>query len=583
MGANFGECHRGFTQTQLASTASYQAKDLQGIQLESNDLTGWDFSGQNLTSASLPSSTLTNANLSRGQPYERDSVFLDPNLRQSDRGQSHRRGSLWLDADECQSVGGGGDRGRLQSKLGRHRHMVFTQAQLASTASYQAKELQGIGLTWTDLTGWDLRGQNLTNASLSCSNLTGANLIGASLTNASLSCSNLTGANLRGAVVTGASFDSTTSHGFTKEQLYLTLSYQSRDLRQIQLRGNDLSGWDFSGQILTNAELGESTLTNADLTGADVTGTSFRDTTSRGFTQQQLYSTQSYQSRNLRGIRLEINHFDGWDFSGQDLTNAKLNDAGLTNANFTGANLTNVNLVKSRLNGANLTGANLKNAFLSNISDIFDATTVYNQWTVFPNYPRRFDPVAAGLTLQPSPTGDLDANDVLDTADVDNLVYKMRTGQAQPTWLPNAAYDFNHDGDVNPEDHRFWVKELLAGTRGLVTPTSMASSTVRDFVLVFSVAGKYDGKGLGRSVGALLGNGAGWSEGDWNGDGVFDSGDFVVAFEDGGYEQGPRTDVAAVPEPAAWTLLVIGLVALVVRSADLCQLRTRSWTPAEVT
>ena len=32
---------------------------------------------------------------------------------------------------------------------------------------------------------------------------------------------------------------------------------------------------------------------------------------------------------------------------------------------------------------------------------------------------------------------------------------------------------------------------------------------------------------------------------------VFDSDDFIIAFQDGGYEQGPRTDVAAVPEPGA--------------------------------
>ena len=57
----------GFTQAQLASTASYQAKDLQGIRLVDNDMTGWDFSEQNLTGAQLcgyiGNSTLTNANL----------------------------------------------------------------------------------------------------------------------------------------------------------------------------------------------------------------------------------------------------------------------------------------------------------------------------------------------------------------------------------------------------------------------------------------------------------------------------------------------------------------------------------------
>ena len=50
---------------------------------------------------------------------------------------------------------------------------------------------------------------------------------------------------------------------------------------------------------------------------------------------------------------------------------------------------------------------------------------------------------------------------------------------------------------------------------------------------------------------------AGWAEGDWNGDSVFNSTDFIIAFQDGGYEQGPRTDAAAVPEPAAWLLWLL--------------------------
>ncbi|MEZ6119157.1 MAG: pentapeptide repeat-containing protein [Pirellulaceae bacterium] len=51
----------GFTKEQLYSTASYQAKDLHGIGLSSNDLSGWDFSDQKLDAASFRSSTLTNA------------------------------------------------------------------------------------------------------------------------------------------------------------------------------------------------------------------------------------------------------------------------------------------------------------------------------------------------------------------------------------------------------------------------------------------------------------------------------------------------------------------------------------------
>ena len=58
---------------------------------------------------------------------------------------------------------------------------------------------------------------------------------------------------------------------------------------------------------------------------------------------------------------------------------------------------------------------------------------------------------------------------------------------------------------------------------------------------------------------------SGWSEGDWNGDGLFDSVDFITAFHDGGYEQGPRTDVAVVPEPSGMLLLLFGLVGVMRR------------------
>ena len=85
----------------------------------------------------------------------------------------------------------------------------FTQAQLASTASYQTKNLQGIGLWCNNLTGWDFSGQNLTNADLS-STLTNANLAGANLTNAYLYSSTLTNANLTGANLTNAYLESST-------------------------------------------------------------------------------------------------------------------------------------------------------------------------------------------------------------------------------------------------------------------------------------------------------------------------------------------------------------------------------------
>ena len=58
---------------------------------------------------------------------------------------------------------------------------------------------------------------------------------------------------------------------------------------------------------------------------------------------------------------------------------------------------------------------------------------------------------------------------------------------------------------------------------------------------------------------------SGWAEGDWNGDGDFDTGDLVFAFQDGGFEQGPRgAQAVAVPEPATGigTIVLLGLVAM---------------------
>ena len=52
-------------------------------------------------------------------------------------------------------------------------------------------------------------------------------------------------------------------------------------------------------------------------------------------------------------------------------------------------------------------------------------------------------------------------------------------------------------------------------------------------------------------------NAVGWEQGDWNGDGLFNRSDLVLALQDGGYEQGPRQGAAVVPEPASWLLMLV--------------------------
>ncbi|MCA9170144.1 MAG: PEP-CTERM sorting domain-containing protein, partial [Planctomycetales bacterium] len=55
--------------------------------------------------------------------------------------------------------------------------------------------------------------------------------------------------------------------------------------------------------------------------------------------------------------------------------------------------------------------------------------------------------------------------------------------------------------------------------------------------------------------------------GDWNSDGEFTTSDMVIAFQDGGYEQGPRSSVSSVPEPTTFLGFVIGgMLSLFARS-----------------
>lgn len=159
-----GTTSKGFMLEQLASTASYQARNLQGIELSGNDLADWDFSGQDLTNSFL-SSRLTRADLSEAN-------LTNARLFSSTLNEVNLSGAVVTRANF------GGTTPRPSRNNG------FTESQLASTASYQAKNLQGIGLSFNDLIGWDFSGQNLSNADLNFSSLNQANLSGANLKNA---------------------------------------------------------------------------------------------------------------------------------------------------------------------------------------------------------------------------------------------------------------------------------------------------------------------------------------------------------------------------------------------------------------
>ncbi|MCP4190759.1 MAG: PEP-CTERM sorting domain-containing protein [Planctomycetaceae bacterium] len=148
---------------------------------------------------------------------------------------------------------------------------------------------------------------------------------------------------------------------------------------------------------------------------------------------------------------------------------------------------------------------------------------------------------AAQGNFTPSNPGDFNGDSVLDAADIDLLTAEIVAGNN------SAEFDLNADNLVNVADHSVWVEDLKNTWLGDANLDGLFDSS--DFVVAFQ-AGQYES-----------GNPAGWAAGDWNADQLFDSSDFVAAFQSGAYENGPRPAAAAVPEPS--TIVLLGLAMLI--------------------
>jgi hypothetical protein len=104
------------------------------------------------------------------------------------------------------------------------------------------------------------------------------------------------------------------------------------------------------------------------------------------------------------------------------------------------------------------------------------------------------------------------------------------------------------DSLVNEADVTHWISELFGSYQGDINLDKVFSSA--DLVDMLA-AGTYE-----------VDTASKWSTGDFNGDGRTNSADLVTALAGGGYEAGPRQAIAAVPEPAGATLLLLGLLLL---------------------
>ena len=146
------------------------------------------------------------------------------------------------------------------------------------------------------------------------------------------------------------------------------------------------------------------------------------------------------------------------------------------------------------------------------------------------------------VTAINSVVGDFNNDGLLDAVDINLLTLESASGNN------TQKYDLNDDTLVDDDDVNVWVKDLFKSWIGDANLDGEFNSG--DLVDVLS-AGKYE-----------VDEEAVWSTGDFNGDARANSSDLVAALSDGGYEQGPRAAVNAVPEPASWLLLLLGLVAI---------------------
>ncbi len=358
---------KGLTTTQLASTASYQARNLAGVGLRYLDLTGISFAEQDLTNAWFESAILTNVDFSNADLTNAELDIAD--LNGAEFTSAEIRGARF---GVHPSFGGTG----------------LTLSQLYSTASYEHRDLSGIGLEnnnltganlagvilsksrldGADLSGADLNGADLTDASLPFvdltngnlsqanlahvagygAKLTGANLNEAKLANAALNAANLTDSNLSGADLSKANFDSTNSPPF------------SADLTNASLADANLSMTNLRGAILTDADF-----TNAEVRGASFARRRIVGYEGTGITAAQLQSTASYQIRDLSGVDLSGGLLAGIDFTGQILTGVVLEYADLRNTDFRQQNLAGITLFGATVTDANFSGAQIKGGLLS--------------------------------------------------------------------------------------------------------------------------------------------------------------------------------------------------------------------------
>lgn len=235
-------------------------------------------------------------------------------------------------------------------------------------------------------------------------------------------------------------------------------------------------------------------------------------------------------------------HFEGFCVgSGTPITTLILDDAKLSRSSLRvilgeTQSITDISLIGRVVNSA------------SDLASILSIPTLVNV-TVDQAFFHDFAAQLSAFDARPDHTvlvlGDLDSDRRLTVADLDQLADAIRNETNE------IRFDLTRDGLVTSADQESWIRKLKQTYFGDANLDGLFHSDDLEQVLQ---AGQYEDSISGNSS---------WATGDWQGDGDFTSADIVKAFQDGGYERGPRAISAAIPEPSVPLLSLLASFGLI--------------------
>ena len=319
--------------------SSWRNATLTGADLRYATLTDADFKGAILTNASLGSVSarnvnFTDADLSGAEFYYNYYVstnlsgakFVRANMTGVDLFQATLRNADFTGADLSYATLRNADFTDSVIRGANFSSSNMTLSQLCSTKSYKDKDLSGINLGGTDLSGGNFEGQNLTDASLRYATLTNADFTGAALSGVKLHYATLTNADFMNADLADANLSNTrlTNTDFTNATLtnvwfdggsgqnvnftdallvaakfYYASASKTSSFSDVKFVRANLTGADLRYATLTDADFRDANMTSADLGGATLTDADFRGASGLSLTWDS--ETKAFSNKTLTG------------------------------------------------------------------------------------------------------------------------------------------------------------------------------------------------------------------------------------------------------------------------------------------